>query len=365
MPASTASTLPLDPPPGTSHRFAGGAFWSYLRRTVIAAAAVDAVFFVMFWLLEAPLLQWTNIASIALYGVAYALLSRRRNRLAIDLIRLEVFVHATVGTLALGWSSGFYYYLLLFVPAISASVARPRQAVVPMGLTFVTYLGLERLAATTGALDPVSDAGLVVVHTVNAAIVFGMLAGLTLFYVGKVREAERRLEVLATRDPLTRLSNRRHFGSEAEHALARGLPKGRRFALLLADIDLFKRINDSFGHAAGDQVLAEVAARLIEVAGPDALVARWGGEEFLVLLPDADAAGGVGAGERLRASLAARPVRPTPDAEPVTVSVGVAAIDRQETLPAAIDRADRAMYRSKTSGRDAVTVSPLSECAVS
>jgi hypothetical protein len=167
-------------------------------------------------------------------------------------------VHATVGTLALGWSSGFHYYLLLFVPAISASVARPRQALVPMGLTFAVYLGLERMAAMTGALSPVSDTGLVIVHTVNAAIVFGLLAGLTFFYVGKVREGERRLEFFATRDPLTRLSNRRHFGAEAEHVLARGLPQGRRYALLLADIDLFKRINDRFGHAAGDQVLAEV-----------------------------------------------------------------------------------------------------------
>jgi diguanylate cyclase (GGDEF)-like protein len=358
-----ASIAPLDPPPGASHRLAGGAFWSFIRRTVVAAAGVDAVFFVMFWLLDAPMLQWTNVVSIALYGTAYLLLGRRRNRLAINLIRLEVLVHATVGTLALGWSSGFHYYLLLFVPAISASVARPRQAVVPMGLTFATYFGLERLAAMMGTLSPVSDAGLVVVHTINAAIVFGLLAGLTLFYVGKVREAERRLEFLATRDPLTRLSNRRHFGAEAEHALARDLPRGRRFALLLADIDLFKRINDTCGHAAGDQVLAVIAARLTEVSGPEALVARWGGEEFLVLLPDADAAGGVAAGERLRASLAARPVRANPDAAPVTVSVGVAAIGRDETLPAAIDRADRAMYRSKSGGRDAVSASAQPQTA--
>jgi diguanylate cyclase (GGDEF)-like protein len=363
MPATIASTAPLDPLPGASHRLAGDAFWPFIRRTVVAAAAVDAVFFGMFWLLDAPLLQWMNVASIALYGAAYALLLRRRNRLAIDLVRLEVLVHATVGTLALGWSSGFHYYLLLFVPAISASVARPRQALVPMGLTFVAYLGLERMAAMNGALSPVGDTGLVIVHTVNAAIVFGLLAGLTLFYVGKVREGERRLEFLATRDPLTRLSNRRHFGTAAELALARGLPQGRSFALLLADIDLFKRINDSFGHAAGDQVLADVAARLIEVAGPKALVARWGGEEFLVLLPDADAAEGVAAGERLRASLAARPVRPIPAAEPVTVSVGVAAIDRDETLTAAIDRADRAMYCSKTGGRDSVSVSAQPQTA--
>lgn len=348
---------------GVSHRLAGGAFWSFIRRTVVAAAAVDAVFFVMFWLLDAPMLQWTNVVSIALYGTAYMLFGRRRNRLAINLIRLEVLVHATVGTLALGWSSGFHYDLLLFVPAISASVARPRQAVVPMGMTFVVYLGLERMAAMTGALSPVSDAGLMVVHTVNAAIVFGLLAGLTLFYVGKVREAERRLQFLATHDPLTRLSNRRHFGAEAEHMLARDLPRGRRFALLLVDIDLFERINDTCGHAAGDQVLADIAARLSEVAGPEARVARWGGEEFLVLLPGADAAGGVAAGERLRASLAARAVRPTPDAEPVTVSVGVAEIAWDETLPAAIDRADRAMYRSKTRGRDSVSVSAQPETA--
>jgi diguanylate cyclase (GGDEF)-like protein len=352
----TASTLSPAARPGASQRLAGGAFWSFLRRTVVAAAAVDVAFFVLFWLLDSPVLQWMNVVSIGLYGAAYALLGRRRNRLAVGLIRLEVLGHATVGTLALGWSSGFHYYLLLFVPAISASIARPRDAVVPMGLTFLAYIGLERMAAISGAWAPVGDAGLVVVHSVNAAIVFGLLAGLTLFYVGKVREAERRLEFLATRDPLTRLSNRRHFGSEAQHALARGLPEGRRFALLLADIDLFKRINDTWGHAAGDQILADVAARLTEVAGGAALVARWGGEEFLVLLPDADEAEGGRVGERLRAALAARPLRPVPGADPVTVSVGVAGIGAHETLSAAIDRADRAMYRSKSGGRDAVSV---------
>lgn len=351
------STTASDPASGAGPRLAGGAFWSFLSHTVVAAAAIDAAFFVLFWLLDAPLLQWTNVVSIALYGAAYVLLRRRRNRLAVNLIRFEVLAHATMGTLALGWASGFHYYLMPFVPAIALSVARPRDAVIPMGVAFLVYLGLERLAAATGPLSPISNTGLVIVHVVNAGIVFGMVAGLTLFYVGKVRAAERRLEFLATRDPLTRLSNRRHFGIEAEHALACGMPAGRRFALMLADIDLFKRINDSWGHAAGDQVLADVAARLMEVAGPEALVARWGGEEFLVLLPDVDEAEGRRAGERLRAALAARPVRPAPDAAPVTVSVGVAAIGCGETLPAAIDRADRAMYRSKTCGRDAVSVS--------
>ena len=126
--------------------------------------------------------------------------------------------------------------------------------------------------------------------------------------------------------------------------------------ILLADIDLFKRINDTWGHAAGDQILADVAARLTEVAGGAALVARWGGEEFLVLLPDADEDEGGRVGERLRAALAARPLRPAPGADPVTVSVGVAGIGAHETLSAAIDRADRAMYRSKSGGRDAVSV---------
>ncbi|RPH46708.1 MAG: GGDEF domain-containing protein [Burkholderiales bacterium] len=358
----TASTVPSDARPGASQRLAGGAFWSFMRRTVVAAAAVDVAFFVLFWLLDSPLLQWMNVVSVGLYGAAYALLARRRNRLAVALVRLEVLGHATVGTLALGWSSGFHYYLLLFVPAISASIARPRDAVVPMGLTFLAYVGLERMAAMTGPWAPVGDAGLAVVHSVNAAIVFGLLAGLTLFYVGKVREAERRLEFLATRDPLTRLSNRRHFGAEADHVLSRGIPEGRRFALLLADIDRFKQINDTWGHAAGDQVLADVAAHLVDVAGSEALVARWGGEEFLVLLPDADEAAGARVGERLRAALASGPLRPAPAAPPVTVSVGIAGIGRDETLAAAIDRADRAMYRSKTGGRDAVSVasSPVS-----
>jgi diguanylate cyclase (GGDEF)-like protein len=167
------------------------------------------------------------------------------------------------------------------------------------------------------------------------------------------REVKRQ----ATTDFLTGAPNRRSFMSRLTLEFDRVKRKpALQCGLLGLDLDHFKRVNDTWGHAAGDQILADVAARLTEVAGGAALVARWGGEEFLVLLPDADEDEGGRVGERLRAALAARPLRPAPGADPVTVSVGVAGIGAHETLSAAIDRADRAMYRSKSGGRDAVSV---------
>ena len=135
----------------------------------------------------------------------------------------------------------------------------------------------------------------------------------------------------------------------AEHELA----VGQAVAVLLADVDHFKRVNDSRGHLAGDAVLHAVAERLAASVRPVDVLGRFGGEEFCVLLPDADDAEAVRVAERLRAAVAAAEL---PDGVRVTLSVGVHAVDRAhpETLSELLGRADGALYRAKRTGRDRV-----------
>jgi two-component system, cell cycle response regulator len=163
-------------------------------------------------------------------------------------------------------------------------------------------------------------------------------------------ERERGLEELAYNDELTRLYNRRFLGRQLS-ALVRSAVRHRRtLSCVLVDIDRFKSINDSHGHARGDAVLARVAARLVHVLREEDYAGRWGGEEFLVLLPDVDETGAQATAERLRASVGGRPVAGLR----VTVSAGCATWSPDESPDDLLRRADDALYVAKRGGRDQV-----------
>ncbi|HSD01435.1 MAG TPA: GGDEF domain-containing protein [Gaiellales bacterium] len=154
-------------------------------------------------------------------------------------------------------------------------------------------------------------------------------------------------------DPLTGLLNRRGFDErlEAEQIRARRSP--RPLAIVSFDIDHFKRINDAAGHEAGDHVLTRVAALLREHARAGDLVARVGGEEFVVVLPQSDAAGGTAFAERIRICVTTDPPAGVPAA---TVSAGVAAAHAPSALAELLRASDVALYEAKQAGRNRVVV---------
>ncbi|MDR9390737.1 MAG: GGDEF domain-containing protein [Trueperaceae bacterium] len=173
--------------------------------------------------------------------------------------------------------------------------------------------------------------------------------------VTELDDLRAELERLATLDPLTGLPNARSFDASAEAALARAERAGEPLSVLLMDLDHFKTVNDRFGHAAGDAVLAHVAGLLRAGARTGDVPARLGGEEFVVLLPDIDPAGARRVAERLLATLREARVEVEGSEVAVTASVGVAAWRPGEAnLSPALRRADRAMYRAKDAGRDGV-----------
>ena len=158
-------------------------------------------------------------------------------------------------------------------------------------------------------------------------------------------------------DPLTGLPNRRSLTTELEreHALAR---RGRpAFSVLLLDVDHFKAVNDERGHAAGDRVLEEIAARLRGRARTSDVVGRWGGEEFLVIAPDTDADGARILAEGLRTAISDTPTVLDSGPVRITASVGVASWER-ETVDEVLSRADQALYEAKAAGRDQVVAAP-------
>jgi two-component system cell cycle response regulator len=161
---------------------------------------------------------------------------------------------------------------------------------------------------------------------------------------------------LSVTDPLTGLYNRRYLDAHL-HTLAReAASNGRPLSLLLADIDHFKSVNDSFGHDAGDRVLKQVADRLRRHTRAADLACRLGGEEFVIVMPDATRDGAFRMGERLRASIAGEPFGIDGGTQiNVTTSVGIATFDgRDDTLETLLKRADDALYAAKREGRNKV-----------
>ena len=176
-------------------------------------------------------------------------------------------------------------------------------------------------------------------------------------YITEWRLAERELKRLAEEDVLTGIANRRHFSVEAQRALEQARRHGEALSILMFDLDHFKHINDQHGHNVGDEVLREMAIRMQECLRVSDLPGRWGGEEFIALLPHTSVLTAHQVGERLRARLADQPVATSAGMLRVTLSSGGAQLQDGDTLESLVARADMALYRAKNGGRNRVEIS--------
>ena len=168
--------------------------------------------------------------------------------------------------------------------------------------------------------------------------------------------AQQALHEAATTDPLTRLANRRSMLERLEHEVSRCKRRQTSFTVLMMDLDRFKNINDTLGHAAGDSILEEAAMRMKSMLRSQDTASRWGGEEFLILLPDTNIEHGTHVAEKLRCRMADAPFFSNGEILQVTASFGVAGYSWQGDAMTVIASADRAMYEAKQNGRNRVEV---------
>jgi diguanylate cyclase (GGDEF)-like protein len=272
-----------------------------------------------------------------------------------------VGVLCTLGTYAVaGPARGATLGLLVLVVVFAMFRLRPRESV---GLALFALAAAGLAMQALAASDPLRFPARV--ERVHLALTACVLAGVTLLSLRLARLRERltrqreelaralaRIGELATRDELTGLPNRRAILALLATETARQARLPVPLTLALIDLDHFKRINDTHGHAAGDAALRGFARCIeAELRGGD-VMARWGGEEFLLMLPGTDAAQAVLAVERLRRHLRAAAFDEIAPGLTLTFSAGVSACLGQGDIEPAIERADRAMYRAKAAGRD-------------
>lgn len=162
----------------------------------------------------------------------------------------------------------------------------------------------------------------------------------------------------ALRDPLTKVHNRRAFDDRFETDLSHARRHGEALTLLLFDLDFFKSVNDTYGHIAGDYVLATFAELVQSMVRREDLFARYGGEEFAMICRSTPIVAAASLAERIRAQTAATRFVYDGQTIPVSVSVGVAMARGDDTIEALIERADKALYRAKQEGRNRVVTAP-------
>ncbi len=196
---------------------------------------------------------------------------------------------------------------------------------------------------------------------VTYLLLFIVTAIISLFFARNAvqkKQAYLRLQQFATTDPLTGLANRREFEAVARREFRRAQRFQRDFSFMMIDLDHFKRINDTYGHGIGDEVLKHVVDICEEAIRSQDFLARYGGEEFVVLLPETDLAGAYQLGMRVCEWVADRPFVSEDVRIATTVSIGVSSIHGEdEQVTDILRRADNALYEAKRSGRNCVVIS--------
>lgn len=174
----------------------------------------------------------------------------------------------------------------------------------------------------------------------------------------QTEELLTRVEYLAITDPLTGLYNRRFFDNVLKKELTESKRYGQSVTCLMMDIDHFKQINDTYGHETGDSVLKEIAESLKTLLREVDTIARWGGEEFIVMMPHTDVNGALVPASRILKTIANRIFTKIPD-EHITVSIGLACSgETQNTPDILVNSADLALYEAKRNGRNRIEVAP-------
>ena len=185
-------------------------------------------------------------------------------------------------------------------------------------------------------------------------LIFAIIRYVARVFIGDLNRAEEQLREMASRDFLTSLLNRREAYRQIEEEIARSARSQRPVAFILFDIDHFKRLNDTYGHNAGDMVLKQLAVKLMSALRDYDIACRYGGEEFLVVAPETGPEECLKLAERLRSTIESTDFSTDTQNISITISVGVTQLQKEDSIEKVISRADSALYKAKNNGRNQV-----------
>lgn len=307
---------------------------------------------------------WASGFGMILWVVTYFGYQKKRSRSLFVLGGSISLVYALYATYEFGWASGFFFLMLSVLPISFLNAHLNKVGAAFVGLTIGG--GAIALYVISWYLPPhtlLSPQLLRWLFLANLLWSVVSLAVLGYFFEKRAGEIEstlitanKRLTNLAATDPVTNLANRRTMLTRIDQEKAKLDQTGEPFSLIMIDIDNFKEVNDEYGHDAGDFVLVNLAAIINFILRKQDQVARWGGDEFLVFLPETGAEGGRVVAEKIRARILTTPFIYHEIDIPVTVTLGVSACDTNIGIGNCIRKADLALYTGKQAGKNRVII---------
>ena len=291
-----------------------------------------------------------------IFGLGLRTLETKDDTLIGWIVYVELMGHGIIATYFLGLESGFQYhiYTLLLIPFFLSTYTMPIRALRMVGVIVVALL-LEIWGNSHMPVIGLSSTALYVLHYMNLILALSIVAAISYFYTLYGQAHQNLLFEKSNNDPLTKLYNRRYVDEAFENERIRHQNHKNTFALLLIDIDYFKKINDLYGHKCGDDVLIQLAQILEQHVRDTTIVSRWGGEEFLVVLPESTEDELPGIAERLRRAVEDAVICGEESIR-ITVTVGGAVSRAYETFQMTLSRADKALYQGKHHGRNQVCI---------
>ena len=327
-------------------------FWHHIVPIVQIAFGIHVVLFVLFAVLELPLLVVGNGLSILAYVVCLKAIRAGQFSFAGMLMSTEIILHAVLATWILGWDSNFYFYLYCLVPIIAFSFQHALSRRVLFNLAIISVVtGIYALRGRTGIDSGVAPQLLEVFGVINVLTATALLLHGTALSVRFTHAMQLGLFHTANLDSLTNLYTRRRV-MRGVHQLAGASSS----AIILLDIDHFKQINDRLGHDRGDLILQRVAEAISSNVRASDVASRWGGEEFLVLMPETPTQDAEAVANRILSRIREWAGQLEQEPLEVTATLAVSEIRFDESFESALSRADQALYQGKQQGRNQVVI---------
>lgn len=313
-------------------------------------------FIFLFLILNIPVLAAYNLLSCITFYACLKLHSHKKYLQAFLLGALEVVVHSSLAAVFIGWNSGFHYFIVAVIPfGIVLPVLTLIQKLLIGALLMSMYGVVYFVTASSAPIYNLYPGIITFLNFSNIAITFGAFTFLVHYFSEASKKAEEEIWELSRTDYLTGLLNRRGVIEHLEGLWAEFLRFDRPFGLLIGDIDNFKLINDSLGHTAGDEVLKYCSNLLVKHLRKSDIVARWGGEEFLLLLHDTEGSGLEKTAQKLLESFRTEQFSYQGIVLDIRITLGgtwCCSQSKPVGIPELIHKADGGLYQGKNQGKD-------------
>lgn len=310
-----------------------------------------------------PVLFIFDIACIVMLAISFLLTYKSKNVPAVILQHVAVLVWIFAAILFLGWECGAQQFItLLLVTLFTGSYMEWRIKIEYSVLLVMLHVGLHLYMTINGPYYYQTFFEMLYTHILSIVFCFGIISVVVVTFAynsismeTKLKGYNSNLKRLANVDPLTGLKNRRcMMNFLKDNVESKDLVKTDKAVIVIGDIDFFKRFNDHYGHACGDEVLTQLSALFMDYMEGKGEVARWGGEEFLLVFTDCSLQQGIEYMDNLIHRIRLMDIRYGGEVLHVTMTFGMSEYDPERTIDAIINNADKKLYFGKQNGRNRV-----------